>query len=67
MAWGMDGRTNDAPIELIVWAREEIVTALELEPFDGARLPIRMPVLESIRPYPDCGDSDEYEAEFGER
>ena len=44
---------NDAPIELLVWASGGTITALELEPFNGTRLPIRMPILESIRPYPD--------------
>jgi len=44
---------NDAQIELILWARGDRITYLELEPFDGALLPIRMPILESIRPYPD--------------
>lgn len=44
--------TNDGHIELFLWADGETITALELEPFDGTRLPIRMPVLESIRPYP---------------
>ncbi len=28
--------TNDAPIELILWARGDIVTYLELEPFEGS-------------------------------
>jgi hypothetical protein len=44
---------NDAQVELILWARGDIVTYLELEPFAGALRPIRMPILESIRPYPD--------------
>ena len=43
---------NDCPIELLVWAKDARITALELEPYDGTRLPIRMPILESIRPYP---------------
>jgi hypothetical protein len=51
--------TNDAAIELIVWARGEIITGLELEPFDDTRLPIRMPILESIRPHPGYGERDD--------
>lgn len=54
--------TNDAPIELILWARGDLVTYLELEPFEGSWRPIRMPVLESIHPYPDnafAGEEDE--------
>ena len=43
---------NDSRVELILWARGDIITYLELEPFDGALLPIRMPILASIRPYP---------------
>jgi len=43
---------NDAQVELVLWARGDTITRLELEPFNGARLPIRMPILESIRPYP---------------
>jgi len=52
IAMAVGTMANDAPIELIVWARGEIITGLELEPFKGTRLPIRMPILESIRPYP---------------
>jgi hypothetical protein len=44
---------NDGVVELLVWARAETITALEIEPFQGARLPARMPILETIRPYPD--------------
>jgi hypothetical protein len=44
---------NGAQVELILWARGDIITYLELEPFEGALRPIRMPILESIRPYPD--------------
>ena len=44
---------NDVLIELWVWARGETITALELEPFNGTRLPIRMPILESISRYPE--------------
>jgi len=50
---------NDAPVELILWARGDTVTYLELEPFDGTLRPIRMPRLESIRPYPEMGGDDE--------
>jgi len=53
---------NDAQVELILWARGDTVTYLELEPFAGALRPIRMPILESIRPYPDNafgGDEDD--------
>jgi hypothetical protein len=55
---------NDAQIELILWARGDIITYLELEPFDGALRPIRMPILESIRPYPDNAfECDEHDRE----
>ena len=50
---------NDAPIELILWARGDTVTYLELEPFDGTLRLIRMPGLESIRPYPEAVGDDE--------
>ena len=43
---------NDAPVELWVWARGDVVTRLELEPFGYTRRPIRMPLLQSVRPYP---------------
>ncbi|MGH8144376.1 MAG: hypothetical protein ACREU2_17920 [Steroidobacteraceae bacterium] len=43
---------NDASVELVVWTRGDVVTRLELEPFGETRLPIRMPLLQSIRPYP---------------
>jgi hypothetical protein len=60
VAMALGTMTNDAPIELIVWARGETITGLELEPFgESTRLPIRMPVLESIRPHPGYGESDE--------
>jgi hypothetical protein len=50
---------NDAPVELILWARGDTVTYLELEPFDGTLRPIRMPRLESIRPCPETVGDDE--------
>jgi hypothetical protein len=56
---------NDCPVELLVWAKDSRISALELEPYEGSRLPIRMPILESIRPYPyenpdlDPDDDDE--------
>lgn len=53
IASGIVLMANDAPIELILWACGDAVTYLELEPFDGTLLPIRMPRLESISPYPD--------------
>jgi hypothetical protein len=60
IAIALGAMTNDAPIELIVWARGDTITGLELEPFgDTTRLPIRMPVLESIRPHPGYGENDE--------
>ena len=43
---------NDAPVELCVWAHGNVITRLELEPFGDTRRPIRMPLLQSIRPYP---------------
>ena len=43
---------NDASVELVVWALGNVITRLELEPFGETRLPIRMPLLQSIRPYP---------------
>ena len=43
---------NDSRVELIVWARGKTITRLELESFNGARFPIRMPILETIAPYP---------------
>ena len=43
---------NDGVVELLVWAQGQVITALEIEPFRGARLPARMPILETIRPYP---------------
>jgi hypothetical protein len=43
---------NDATVELVVWAQGDVITRLELEPFGDTRLPIRMPLLQSIRPYP---------------
>lgn len=43
---------NDAAVELVVWALGDVITRLELEPFGETRLPIRMPLLQSIRPYP---------------
>ena len=53
IASAIGSMANDAPIELFVWARGETITALELEPYNGTRLPIRMPILESISRYPE--------------
>ncbi|MGH9655088.1 MAG: hypothetical protein ACRD6B_16675 [Bryobacteraceae bacterium] len=54
---------NDATVELVVWALGDVLTRLELEPFGNeTRLPIRMPLLQSIRPYPpDAFGSEETE------
>ena len=53
---------NDATIEILLRARGDTITALELEPFNGALLPARIPILESIRPYPEeLGDADDDE------
>lgn len=43
---------NDAVVELCVWTHADVITRLELEPSGNTRLPIRMPLLQSIRPYP---------------
>ena len=55
---------NGAQVELVLWARGDTITYLELDPFAGALRPIRMPILESIRAYPenafgsdDCEDT----------
>jgi hypothetical protein len=53
VAMALGTMSNDATVELIVWAQGGTITALELEPFNGTRLPIRMPIVESIRPYPE--------------
>lgn len=64
IAMALGTMANDAPIELIVWARGEIITGLELEPFgETTRLPIRMPVLESIRPHPGYGQEEDADDE----
>ena len=52
---------NDAQVELVIWARGDSVVCLELEPFEGALRPIRMPILESIGPYPPAMSDDEDE------
>ncbi len=44
---------NDAEVELVLWARDGVITYLELDPFGETRRPIRMPILESIRAYPE--------------
>jgi hypothetical protein len=52
--------TNDTPVEVILWADGDVITYLELEPFGSeTRRPIRIPILESIRPYPDNAFGDE--------
>jgi hypothetical protein len=61
VAMAIGTMANGAPIELMVWTHGETITALELEPFNGTRLPIRMPILESIRPYPDQAFEDDEE------
>jgi hypothetical protein len=62
----MGTMANDCPIELLVWAKGARITALELEPYDGTRLPIRMPILESIGAFPyENPDSDWDEEEDG--
>lgn len=45
-------RKNSA-VELIVWARGDIITYLELEPFNGARRPISLPLVGTIQSYPE--------------
>jgi hypothetical protein len=64
VASGIGLMANDSPVELILWARDNAVTYLELEPFDGTLRPIRMPRLESITTYPDSvGDEEEEDEE----
>ncbi|MGH8134379.1 MAG: hypothetical protein ACRETP_14340 [Steroidobacteraceae bacterium] len=53
IAHGIGVMPNDGQVELVLWARDGAITYLELEPFLGARHPVRTPILESIRPYPD--------------
>jgi hypothetical protein len=59
IASAIGAMANDALIELLVWAHGDTITCLELEPFNETRLPIRMPILESIRPYPGQGNEGE--------
>ena len=51
IAGAIGAMANDALVELVVWGHGDTITRLELEPFNGTRLPIRMPILETIRPY----------------
>jgi hypothetical protein len=44
---------NGEQVELVLWARGDTITYLELDPFAGALRPIRMPILESIHAYPE--------------
>ena len=55
IAHGLGVMTNDGQVELLLWARDDVITQLELEPFAGARLPTRMPILETIGAYPEDG------------
>ena len=64
IACAMGMMANDAPIELWLWAIGEKLTCLELEPFDGTHRPIRLPILETIRPYRNC-DVPEEDADAG--
>lgn len=54
---------NGAPVELILWARGDAISYLELEPFEGSLRPTRLPILESIRPFlaGDCDAENEHE------
>jgi len=61
IASGIGLMANDSPVELILWARDNAVTYLELEPFDNTLRPIRMPRLESITTYPDIVEDDDDE------
>jgi hypothetical protein len=45
---------NDARVELVVWAAGRTIARLELEAFNGARFPIRLPILESIASHPEA-------------
>jgi hypothetical protein len=48
------GRTaGNNEVEVILWARETTLTFLELEPRGNTLKPVRMPLAESIAPYPE--------------
>jgi hypothetical protein len=53
VASGVGYMRNNTAVELILWAREDVITFLEVEPYNGARLPIFLPVVETIQSYPD--------------
>lgn len=53
IASGVGHMRNHTAVELILWAREDVITFLEVEPYNGARLPIFLPVVETIQSYPD--------------
>jgi hypothetical protein len=66
IASGIGYIRKSSAVELIVWARGDIITYLELEPFNGARRPISLPRVETIQSYPEEWgeepEDDEYDA-----
>lgn len=69
LASAIGSMSNGKPVELIVWADRRQITGLEIEPYEGTRLPARMPLLETIRPYPESlgDDGDEEDAAESDR
>jgi hypothetical protein len=60
------GRTaGNNEVEVVLWARDTTLTFLEIEPWGGTLKPVRLPLPESIAPYPadafGCDEDDEEE------
>ena len=58
------GRTaGNNEVEVVLWARDTTLTFLEIEPWGKTLRPVRLPLAESIAPYPadafGCDESDE--------
>jgi hypothetical protein len=64
IAIAVGAMANDARVELVVWAAGRTIARLELEAFNGARFPIRLPILESIARHPEASVASQQQVIF---
>ena len=58
---GVGHTPGNNEVEVILWARASTLTFLEIEPWGNTLKPVRMPLAESIAPYPEDEEAEDDE------
>jgi hypothetical protein len=58
---GVGRTTGNNEVEVVLWARDTTLTFLEIEPRGNTLKPVRMPLAESIAPYPEDDEAQDNE------